>query len=37
LAALPETPAAAPVQEKQEEARGPRSFMDGIPAYMRRK
>ena len=37
FAAMPEVPAAAPVQEKQEEARGPRTFMDGIPAYMRRK
>ena len=37
FAAMPEVPAAAPVQEQQEEVRGPRSFMDGIPAYMRRK
>ena len=37
FAAMPENQPAAPTQEKQDEARGPRSFMDGIPAYMRRK
>ena len=38
FAAMPETPASAPAQDRpQEDARGPRSFMDGIPAYMRRK
>ena len=36
FAAMPEVPVAAPEQVAQEE-RGPRSFMDGIPAYMRRK
>ena len=36
FAAMPETNAPAAAQERQEE-RGPRSFMDGIPAYMRRK
>ena len=36
FAAMPETNAPAAQQERQEE-RGPRSFMDGIPAYMRRK
>ena len=36
---IPETPVAqAPAeQDRREEARSPRSFMDGIPAYMRRK
>ena len=39
FAAMPEVPAAEPVQERPvaEEPRAPRSFMDGIPAYMRRK
>ena len=37
FAAMPENQPAAPTQEKQDEARSPRSFMDGIPAYMRRK
>lgn len=36
FAAMPEMPA-APQNEPAEEARAPRSFMDGIPAYMRRK
>ena len=39
FAAMPEMPA-APVAEPErqaEEPRAPRSFMDGIPAYMRRK
>ena len=29
--------AAEPERQNVEEARAPRSFMDGIPAYMRRK
>ena len=37
FAAMPENQPATPMQEKQDEARSPRSFMDGIPAYMRRK
>ncbi len=38
-ASMPEmsAPTAPPEQERKEEARSPRSFMDGIPAYMRRK
>jgi len=37
-AAMPEMPAPAAQPEiQQEEPRAPRSFMDGIPAYMRRK
>ncbi len=36
FATMPEPSAPAAQQERQEE-RGPRSFMDGIPAYMRRK
>ena len=40
FAAMPEMPAVPAEQERpvqEEQARGPRSFMDGIPAYMRRK
>ena len=36
FASMPETNAPASAQERQEE-RSPRSFMDGVPAYMRRK
>ena len=38
-ASMPEmsTPVAPPEQERKEDSRSPRSFMDGIPAYMRRK
>ena len=38
-ASMPEmsAPAAQPEQERKEDTRSPRSFMDGIPAYMRRK
>ncbi len=38
-ASMPEmsAPVAPPEQERKEDARSPRSFMDGIPAYMRRK
>jgi len=37
--AMPEMPAAPAAEQERpaEEARAPRSFMDGIPAYMRRK
>ena len=34
---MPAQPAAEPMQAPVEEQRAPRSFMDGIPAYMRRK
>ena len=35
---MPDMPAPAGEPERQmEEQRAPRSFMDGIPAYMRRK
>ncbi|MBQ2707623.1 MAG: cell division protein FtsZ, partial [Clostridia bacterium] len=38
FAAMPDMPAPAAEPERQaEEQRAPRSFMDGIPAYMRRK
>lgn len=39
FAAMPETPTApaAKQEEQREEPRSPRNFMDGIPAYMRRK
>ena len=40
FAAMPEMPSVQPEQERpiqEEQARAPRSFMDGIPAYMRRK
>jgi len=40
FAAMPEMqePIAPPMEQPQmEETRAPRSFMDGIPAYMRRK
>ena len=40
FAAMPEMPAAPVEQERpmqEEQPRAPRSFMDGIPAYMRRK
>ena len=39
FAAMPEMPAQPVVEERPaaEEQRAPRSFMDGIPAYMRRK
>ena len=39
FAAMPDMPpqAAEPERPQAEEQRAPRSFMDGIPAYMRRK
>ena len=37
FAAMPETPAAPMAPEAPQDNRAPRSFMDGIPAYMRRK
>lgn len=39
-AAMPDMPAQnqqVPAQEQREDRSTPRSFMDGIPAYMRRK